>query len=220
MRLAYSMGLSMVGTLGLAATIYYVCEGNKSIGNVWNFRMGVAGMVLGFLGIPVFAFIARTLGKRHAMMCVLVSAIAIFVSTWWLYTPKIVWLQIFAAGFIAFTGAGFWMLDGSITADVIDYDELQTGKRREGSFEACKAWSGKLGMALGAGISFFILDWVGFDSNVAVQSEHTILMIRVLLAAIPIVGLTIALVALARFPLTQERVAEIRAQLEARRGKV
>ena len=75
-------------------------------------------------------------------------------------------------------------------------------------------------MAIGAAVSFFILEWVGFDSNLAVQSENTIFTIRLLLAAIPIVGLIIAMIALARFPLSQERMAEIRAQLEARRGKV
>jgi GPH family glycoside/pentoside/hexuronide:cation symporter len=75
-------------------------------------------------------------------------------------------------------------------------------------------------MAFGAGISFLILDWVGLDQNVLVQSEHTIFMIRFLLAAIPIAGLIVGMFALARFPLTQEKMAQIRTQLEARRGKV
>lgn len=220
MQLAYNMGLSMVGTLGLAATFYYVCGGDKAQGNFWNSLMGVSGMVLGFLGIPVFTFIARRLGKRAAMGAVLGSAVVIFVATWWLYTPKIVWLQVFASGSIAFIGAGFWLLDGSIRADIIDYDELRTGKRREGSFAACISWIGKVGMAVGAGISFFILDWIGFDNTAAHQNDHVIFMIRLLLAIIPIAGLTIAIFALARFPLTQERMAEIRTELEARRGKV
>ena len=220
MQLAYNIGLSMVGTLGLTVTIYYVCAGNTSVGNVWNFRMGLAGMIFGFLGIPVFAFVARQLGKRHAMMSVLGTAVLVFVATWWLYTPNVVWLQVFASGMIAFTGAGFWMISGSIGADVMDYDELQNGRRREGSFVACGSWINKLGMAIGAGVSFFILEWVGFDSTVPVQTEKTIFTIRFLLAAIPIVGLIISMIALARFPLSQERMAEIRTQLEARRGKV
>jgi GPH family glycoside/pentoside/hexuronide:cation symporter len=45
-------------------------------------------------------------------------------------------------------------------------------------------------------------------------------MIRFLLAAIPIVGLVLAMIALLRFPLTQEKMHEIRTALEARRGKV
>lgn len=219
-QLAYNMGLSMVGTLGLAATFYYVCNGDKAQGNLWNFAMGLSGMVLGFLGIPVFNFIARRLGKRHAMIAVLLSAIVVFVATWWLYTPKIVWLQVFASGFIAFIGAGFWLLDGSMRADIIDFDELQTGKRREGAFEACISWIGKVGMAVGAGVSFFILDWIGFENSAAHQTPHVLFMIRFWLAAIPIAGLIVALIALVRFPLTQEKMAEVRAELEARRGKV
>ena len=220
MDMGYNMGLSMVGTLGLAVTIYYVCRGNNSVGNYWNFWMGVSGMVLGFCGIPVFAMIAHKLGKLAAMKCVLGSAIVVFFASWWLYTPSLVWLQVFASGFIAFIGAGYWMIAGSIGADVMDFDELEGGRRREGSFAACGSWINKVGMAVGAGISFFILDWVGFDSNVAEQTPHTIFMIRFLLAAIPIVGLSFSLCALAFFPLTQERMGEIRTALEARRGKV
>jgi GPH family glycoside/pentoside/hexuronide:cation symporter len=220
MDMGYNMGLSMVGTLGLANTIYYVCAGNKSVGNLWNFWMGVSGMVLGFLGIPVFAFIARRLGKRHAMKCVLVSAVVIFIASWWLYNPNVIWLQVFASGFIAFIGAGYWMLSGSMRADIMDYDELEGESRREGSFSACSSWIDKVGMAGGAGISFFILGWIGFDGNADVQTPHAIFMIRLLFAAIPVIGLTFSLVALQRFPLTQEKMAEIRQQLEIRRGKV
>ncbi len=221
MNLSYSLGLSMVGTLGLSATLYYVCQGNLSEGNVWNFWMGVSGMVFGFAGIPTFAWVARHFGKRHAMAAVFSTAILVFVATWWLYTPQVRWLQVFASGMIAFTGAGFWTLLYSILADVVDYDELQTGKRREGAFAGCNSWITKVGMALGGGISMFILGWIGFDAKLeGAQTPHTILMIRVLLAVIPIIGLGCALVALARFPLSQEKMADIRRQLEARRGKV
>lgn len=220
LQLAYNLGLSMVGTIGFANTVYYVCNGDKAQGNLWNSIMGVAGMVLGFLGIPAFALLARGFGKRHAMAVVLATTILVFIGTWWLYTPKIVWLQLLATGLIAFTGAGFWLLDSSMRADILDYDERNTGKRREGAFESCISWIGKVGMAVGAGVSFFILDWVGFDSSAAHQSAHTLFMIRFLFAAIPIVGLVIALFALARFPLTQETMTEIRRELEARRGRV
>jgi len=220
MQMAYNMGLSMVGTLGLAVTMYYVCRGNTSEGNFYNSLMGVTAMFMGFLGIPFFTFLSHRLGKLHALMCVFATAILAFIATWWLYTPQIVWLQLFASGLIAFTGVGFWMLMGSIGADVMDYDELQGGRRREGAFSACGSWINKVGMALGAGISFFILQWVGFDSNLVTQTPHTIFMIRFLLLAIPIVGLALSAIALTSFPLTQEKMAEIRAELEARRGRI
>ncbi|WP_334319071.1 MFS transporter [Termitidicoccus mucosus] len=221
MQLAYNLGLSMVNALGFAVTAYYVCGGNLSEANKYNFAMGFAYMVIGFFGIPVFAAVSRRLGKRQSLVCVYAFAIMVFVATWWLYTPHVKWLQILASGLISFCSAGFWTLSASIGADVIDYDELQSGRRREGAFAACGSWVNKLGMALGAGVSFFILGWVGFDRGLGgAQAGHTIFMIRFLLAAIPIAGLVAGIMALVRFPLTQHKMMEVRAQLEARRGKV
>jgi GPH family glycoside/pentoside/hexuronide:cation symporter len=221
MNLAYGLGLSMVGTLGFYDTIYYVCGGDVSVGARWNLWMGIGGMVLGAIGVPVFAALAHRLGKRKALMVVFVCAIGGFIASWWLYTPKIQWLQILSSGITAFIGSGFWTIWASMVADAVDYDELQSGRRREGSFAACNSWINKVAMALGAGASFGLLGWVGFNSKLeGMQSEHTLFMIRFLFAAIPIAGLILALLALMRYPLTQEKMAEIRVQLEAKRGKV
>jgi GPH family glycoside/pentoside/hexuronide:cation symporter len=221
MNLAYGMGLSMVGTLGYYDTMYYVCRGDVSAGTRWNFWMGIGGMVLGAIGVPVFAYLSHRLGKRQALVVVFISAICGFIASWWLYTPEIVWLQILSSGITAFIGSGFWTIWASMVADVVDYDELQNGRRREGSFAACNSWINKVAMAIGAGASFMLLGWVGFDSKAAGgQTEHTLFMIRFLFAAIPIVGLSLALLALSRFPITESGMADIRRQLEARRGKV
>lgn len=222
MAFAYAMGTSMVGTLGYYATIYYVCRGNVSVGSLWNFWMGFVGnTVIGVMGVPVFAAVARKIGKRGAMKCVQISAIAVFIATWWLYTPSVVWLQILASGLIAFTGAGFWMLYGAIGADIIDYDELEYGKRREGAFTACGMWIMKVGQALGILCSGVVLSATGFDAALGGnQTAGAIFNIRIYLAAIPVIGLVIALIALSRYGLTDRRVGEIRTELEARRGKV
>jgi GPH family glycoside/pentoside/hexuronide:cation symporter len=221
MALAYGMGTSMVGTLGYYATVYYVCKGDVSLGSKWNSAMGVSNMALGFLGIPFFAFVARRVGKRAAMAWVQVAAIFAFVGTWWFYDPNAPWMQLFASGLIAFTGAGFWMLYGSIGADIIDYDELESGKRREGAFAACGSWIMKVGLALGMGVSGVVLDATGFDASIeGAQSEHALTMIRLYLAVIPVIGLLLALFVLSRFRLSHEKMVEIRAELEARRGAV
>jgi glycoside/pentoside/hexuronide:cation symporter, GPH family len=221
MALAYGIGTSMVGTLGYYATIYYVCKGDVAAGTAWNFWMGLSGMAFGLSGIPFYTWIARRVGKKVAMMTVQASAIVVFISTWWLYDPTRPVLQIFATGLIAFTGAGFWTMYGSMTADVIDADELVTGKRREGAFSACGSWILKVGVALGNWASGEILNATGFDQALGGnQSSTAIFAIRFCFAAIPIAGMTFALLALTRFPLTPARMGEIRAALEARRGKV
>jgi glycoside/pentoside/hexuronide:cation symporter, GPH family len=221
MILAYGMGTIMVGSLGYYNTVYYVCGGDVARGNRWNFLMGWSNMGLALVGIGFFTWIARRFGKRHAMRCMQIAALLVFVGAWWLYDPDLPWLQPFASGLIAFTGVGFWMLSSSMVADVIDYDELETGQRREGAFKACESWFMKLGMALGVGMSGYILDATGFDAKLeGNQSPQAIFWIRFTFSAIPVAGLLLAMFALSRYRLTQERMAEIRAQLEARRGKV
>ncbi len=220
MMLAYGIGTAMVSALGYYATVYYVCKGDIALATKWNTAMGVAGMVFGFIGIPFFNYVARRHGKRAALALVLSLAICAFIGDWWLYDPERPALQLLACGFVAFTGAGFWTLYGSTVADVIDYDELQTGQRREGSFAACQSWISKVGIALGVGASGWILQFTGFDSKLPVQSEHAIFMIRILLSGIPVLGLLLALISVSRFELTERGMAEIRSRLEAQRGAV
>jgi glycoside/pentoside/hexuronide:cation symporter, GPH family len=220
MALAYSIGTAMVSSLGYYTTIYYVCHGDIVAASAWNFWMGVSGMGFGFLGIPFFTTIARHLGKPRALVVVFALAIAAFIGDWWFYDPRHPYLQLLACGCVAFTGAGFWILISSVAGDVVDYDELETGQRREGSFAACQSWITKVGIALGVGSSGWILQFTGFNSKLPVQSEHAIFMIRILLTTIPVLGLFIALLVVLRFPLTERRMHDIRARLEARRGTV
>ncbi len=220
MALAYGIGTAMVSSLGYYATVYFVCHGDVGLGSRWNTAMGVSGMVFGLLGIPFFTTIARRFGKPNALATVFSLAICAFMGDWWFYDPARPYLQLLACGFVAFTGAGFWTLLGSVVADVVDCDELETGQRREGSFAACQSWITKVGIALGVGASGWILQFTGFDAKVPQQTEHSIFMIRILLSGIPILGLLVALIAVLRFPLTEGRMHEIRAALEARRGPV
>lgn len=220
MALAYGIGTAMVGALGYYATVYYVCKGDVTLATQWNTAMGLAGMAFGFAGIPFFTWIARRQGKRAALATVLSMAIAAFIGDWWLYDPERPYLQLFACGFVAFTGAGFWTLYGATIGDVVDYDEMQTGQRREGSFSACQSWITKVGIALGVGASGWILQFTGFDAKQPVQTPEAIFWIRILLSGIPVIGLVLALIAILRFPLTESRMGEIRRRLEATRGQV
>jgi GPH family glycoside/pentoside/hexuronide:cation symporter len=221
MALSYGLSTSMVGSLGYYMTVFYVCNGDIALGSRWNFIMGLSNMALGLGGIPIFAYIARRVGKRAAMFAVQISAMGVFLLSWFLYNPNAPWLQPFASGLIALTQAGFWMVYSSIGADVIDYDELESGKRREGAFAACGTWIMKLGLATGIGLSGVVLEITGFDASLgSAQDPAALTSIRFFFLAFPLGGLVIAMIGLWRFRLTPQRMAEIRVELEARRGVV
>ena len=107
MSLSYGLSTSMLGSLGYYMTVYYVCHGNITTGSAWNFGMGLMSMLCGLIGVPTYALIANMVGKRPAMFAVQISAICVFIASWWLYNPAIPWLQLFASGSIAFTQGGF-----------------------------------------------------------------------------------------------------------------
>jgi GPH family glycoside/pentoside/hexuronide:cation symporter len=217
---AFTLGTSMVGALGYYATVFYVSGGDKIIGDNWQFWMGVAFMLGGLIGIPLLAKLSHRIGKREAAVVACAVGICGYGGSWFLYTPAIQWLQTISSGLMGMAAASLWMLHSSIGADIIDYDELNTGKRREGAFTACASYVLKLGNSFGYYLSGLILTWSGFTWKLKVQAPETIFWIRSSLASLPIVGLIIAIIFVLRVPLTRQKSEEIRRSLEVRRGTV
>ena len=205
MGAAFTLGTSMVGSLGYYATVFYVSGGNKIVGDNWQFWMGVAFMIGGLIGVPLHATLAHRIGKREAAVAACAIGICGYGGSWFLYTPAIQWLQTIASGLMGMTAASLWMLHSSIGADIIDYDELNTGERREGSFTACASYILKLGNSLGYTFSGLILTWAGFTWKLKVQAPETIFWIRSSLAFLPIVGLVVAIIFVLRVPLTKKK---------------
>lgn len=221
MAVAIGIGMSMVGTLGYFTTVFFVCEGDWALGAQWNFWMGLANMSFPFVGVPFYVFISKRIGKKKTMGLVMIMATCMFLLTWVLYNPSIKWLQLFAAGGIAFTQAGFWMLYSSMMADVVDWDEMETGKRREGAFNACGSWMMKVGMALGGGAAGLVLESTGFDAALGgAQSVEALTQMRVWLMIIPIIGYIVAFAFLIRLNLTPKVMQGVRKKLEEMRGAV
>ena len=183
---SFNLGTSMLGTLGYYATVFYVCGGNQSLGNDWNFWMGLAFMFGGLIGAPVLNRVAYFAGKRKALIVTACIGMISYAGSWYLYNPHIQWLQTVASGLMGLTASGLWMLYGSICADVIDYDELHTGKRREGSFTSCGTYILKLGNSLGG-----FLTGIYYQPALAAmllsrrERPHTIFWIRIMLAGCP-----------------------------------
>jgi glycoside/pentoside/hexuronide:cation symporter, GPH family len=220
LNLVGNLGSGMVGTLGFYATVYYVCGGNLKTGGHWNMLMGFAYSCSALVSVPAVSALAKRTSKRIAILGTLMFAILAFVGTWWLYNPRFPWLQLLASGTIAMAGAAMNTLTGSMIADTIDYSEITTHKRSEGSFTACFAWVVKLGLAVAAVGAGAVLSLTGFDSALVTQTPHAIFNIRLYLAAVPIVGYAIAMIVALGYPLSPEKMAEVRGELEARRGKV
>jgi len=192
---------------------------------------GKGGTLLGWFGtvtalsnfifvIPLITWIATKIGKRNTFLITIPISIVGYALKWIGYNPQHPYLLLIAAPFIAFGLGSVFTIVSSMLADVCDLDELQTGKRREGTFGAIYWWMIKLGQAAASLISGVLLNATGF--NVALgglQSTQTLLYMRLCDIGIPIVASILAIFIILTFEVTEDKAYEIRKQLEARRGK-
>lgn len=79
------------------------------------------------------------------------------LSVYLFVTPANPWLQLLPSLLTGPIGIDLWLAVPSMQADVADYDELITGKRRKGSFSAVFSWTFKASSALTGGLSGIIL---------------------------------------------------------------
>ena len=107
-----------------------------------------------------------------------------------------------------------------MTSDVIDLDELNTGKRREGIFGAIYWWMVKFGFAIAGALSGVILSVIGFQEGIAsTEQEGAIIGLRVFFSGFPILGTLIAMWIMRDYDLTEEKAVEISAKLAKRKEK-
>ena len=219
---AYAIPTGLVGSLGYYATTYYVCPDDLHGAARITLYSGIAYALVGIAGVPVAAGLSRAFGKKWALNYTLVAGLLAFGSSWWMFTPRHPWLSVLCAGFNGFSAAGLWVVLPSMCVDVVDYDEIRSGKRLEGAFASSFAWVLKVGMSAAIFIVGPLLDYVtGFDAKLlGHQTSQTIWWIRVLFAGIPVLALVLALTLAQLFPLTEAKMAVIREELEARRGTV
>jgi GPH family glycoside/pentoside/hexuronide:cation symporter len=105
----------------------------------------------------------------------------------------------------------------SIQADVIDYDELRTGERKEGVYFAVWHLAAKVSTGIAAAMVGFLLQGVGFEAN-AQQSPATIDAIRMLMSGVPLVVYGTGTCIFWFFSMTKDDHAGVLAALDARRA--
>jgi GPH family glycoside/pentoside/hexuronide:cation symporter len=172
-------------------------------------------------GVPVAAGLAKRLGKPKALTCTLLIGIVAFGSSWWLYTPDHPWLSVVQTGLNGFSATGLWVVLPSMCIDVVDYDELQSKQRREGAYSSVFSWVLKVGMSISMLVVGPLLELSGFDAKLGgAQATDTLTALRLMFTLIPVAALLAALMIVQLYPLTRERMGEIRQELERRRGTV
>jgi GPH family glycoside/pentoside/hexuronide:cation symporter len=198
--------------------IYYVFGGDKLKGASISAVMGTLGAFLAMAGIPLVAWLSKKIQKHNALKISLWLMITGEVLKFFLMRPEHPWAQIAVPFFFSLGVSCTFTILGSMQADVVDMDELASGRRREGIFGAVAGWMMKSAGALATALSGYILIWTGFDAALgAAQSESTFLWLRVMNSFAPAAMASTCLLLLYRYPLTEKRMHEVKQILVDRR---
>jgi GPH family glycoside/pentoside/hexuronide:cation symporter len=177
------------------------------------------GIVMGFLllSIPAWVWVSGRIGKKEAFLIgivvLIISAASIF------FLPRESRVVLFILMGVAGIGTGaYFLFPYAILPEIIDFDELTSGTRREGAYFGIAFLIFKVSIALAPFITGTVLSGIGYVPDIA-QSRGTLLGIRLLVGAVPAVFFALGLVFLWFFPLNKSTSAAIVQKLSVSRGR-
>jgi GPH family glycoside/pentoside/hexuronide:cation symporter len=171
--------------------------------------------VSGFAFLPAWTRLARRTGKKRAWIAAMAVNAGAFVFAYFLGPGD----TVAYAGVCLVSGIGFGaglVLPNSLVADVVDYDELRSGQRREGLYFGLWSIVTKLSAALGAAAALPALQFAGFVPQAAEQPAAVQQALRVLYAAVPCACYAAGLLVARHFPIDEAVHQRIREAVRQR----
>lgn len=208
-----------VASLTFFVIVYKLFNGNAGDAGIWVTLFGCLG-ALGttFIVIPLVTKMSKMFGKKKAFIISQCISIVGYIMLWFLFIPGKPWMYIFALPFFSFGIGSLFTIMMSMTADVIDIDELNTGLRREGIFGAIYWWMVKVGFAFAGGLSGFIIALVGFKPELAtVDQQGAVDGLHAFFCFFPLVGTVLAILVMRDYDITEEKAQEIRAAIDLKK---
>lgn len=173
-------------------------------------------VLAGALGSPTASRVAVRSGKHRAIIVFTAIYSLALCGLFLLKRGDVTggYVLMAACGFTAF---GFDVLVNAIMADVGDEIRLQTGTERIGLLYALKSMATKLAYALSIGVTFPLLEWVGYDpARAADNSSVAIHSMQFIYVGVPIVAVLAGGCLFIGWRLDAARHALVRKELECR----
>ncbi len=216
--------MSLLGMLLIASSMFmnsmytYIFKENYEDGGLMTF-VTIATYIPMLICIPLSGMIFKKIGKKEFMVpSLIIATIASLVMYLWKIDNP--WIFLI---FVALQGVGVAFITLEIWAlamDVIDYQELLTGKREEAPSYALFTFMRKIGQALAA----FVPAIVSLCGYVAADTGHLSDTVKSNLynsgTLIPFIIFAIMTVLICLYPLSKDKYIEMKKKLAIQRGDV
>lgn len=216
-KICQTLGERAAAAILVYVAIFYVCQGDKSLGTKITGIGATIGSIWGFAMIPLIKPISRWIGKKGGIILgasgSLVAAILVpFTYTpahpYWVLLPTLITITLLSVSNT---------IVNAIMPDICDVDELETGQRREGLFTAVMGFVQKVEISLCVLIVGYTLEWSGYDGKLAIQPADVLDRLYWFSVIPNIVFTALYFLLSLRFPLTEAIMGEVRKKLDARR---
>lgn len=214
------LGTISVSSLGQYLNIYLVNEGDIAMASIVTGWKSTVLVATGIACIPLWTWLAEKFDKRSIVIAMVALSLFGHFSYLLCLRPDMPYLQLIPAVFEVGAVSAIWIFLPSMKADVADYDEARTNRRREGALNAFFSWFIKVASTLALGLGGGVLQITGFDARIQAQQPEVLQRMLLIFVILPLLLWPITLMFLWWYPLTRTRMAEIRRQLEVRRGKI
>ncbi len=104
-------------------------------------------------------------------------------------------------------------------SDIVDHQELTTGRRASGLIFSSSSMSQKLGWAIGAALSGWMLAYFKYVPDAVQQSAETIWGEQFMISLLPAICCLLAFIGMYFYPLSDEKVKENYELLEVKRAQ-
>ena len=202
--------LAQLTMQNMAGYVYPDYYNNASAQSASTLLMMVAMLIAAIAAKPLTARFGKAEVSAGASLLASLVCLATF-----LLKPGSVWTFALLQT-LCWLGLGvFSMVCWALITDVIDYAELQTGVREDGSVYALYSFARKLGQAVSAGVSGWLLTLIGYVPGSAMQTEGVLRGVFAIATLMPAIALgLLALVLALWYPLHKQQVEENVARLK------
>jgi GPH family glycoside/pentoside/hexuronide:cation symporter len=211
--------LSWTAASILAAALIYYASYYLGVPDQANYFVLVA-QASAILFIPIVVWLSRRLDKRRAFILGSASWIIVLMGIYSLGPSQVTPAYVLAAlGGLGIATA--YVVPWSMMPDIIEYDQVSTGQRREGSYYAFASLFQKLATGAALWAMLQILALTGYITPLSgaplpQQPPQTVQAIRAFMGPVPAILLALSIVFAWFYPITRERHRALRDELAAR----
>ena len=171
------------------------------------------------LFLPLVLWMARRLEKKTAY--IISTAFWIVCMLAILLVPPGAKVPAYIIAFCVGLGvSSAHVLPNAMSPDVIEVDELMSGRRQEGIYAGVNVFVRKLSTGLVLAAIGPVLAWSGYVENAVQQTPQALTAIRILISVVPAVILLASILIAWAYPLTRQKHAEIQEELRQRRAAI